>query len=123
MDFFPECRPRQPKASVYHHGQGIWYAKLFCGSCGKEGGFVPESMLSANFAFYLCDPCSEKLGDLEGHYKIADEIFWQKVKEAQLEEDGRDLTAQEVVEALKDNTHYMAKLATERDSYLKRSRT
>jgi hypothetical protein len=41
-------------------------------------------------------------------------IFWQRVKEAQLEKYGRVLTEPEVVEALKDDSSILSKLAKDR---------
>lgn len=100
---------------------------IFCANCGADGGYVPELPENCNFAFYICRKC-EGNGELQtmlegtGHFCEPDTIFWEKLKQAQLEEDGRELEGWEVAEALKDSTHYISKLATERDSYLQRSR-
>ena len=121
MELLPESRLRNPKGSKRF--MGLNWVPLYCANCGVEGGYVPEDSLSCNYSHYECLPCAEKLGELVGHYKVPDEVFWEKVKQAQLEEDGRELTEQEVIEALKDSTHYLTKLTTERESYLKASRT
>ena len=73
---------------------------------------VPEE--HCQFAFYLCDPCAERLGPITNTYMEPDVVFWQKVKEAQLEKYGRELTAPEIVEALKDENHILSKLAKDR---------
>lgn len=89
---------------------------IFCANCGADGGAVPEE--SSDFAFYLCDErannCAAKWAPLTNTYMIPDEVFWKKVKEAQIEKYGRELEAFEIVEALKDDTHILSKLAKER---------
>lgn len=86
---------------------------LFCASCGKAGGgSVPEE--NCDFAFYLCDPCALKMGPIENTYAVPDEVFFAKVRAAQIEEFGRELTPPEMVEALKDGGHILSKLASEK---------
>jgi hypothetical protein len=87
------------------------WTPIFCANCGKEGGYVPEENMT--FAFYLCDACAEKWAPLTGTLAVPDEVFWQKVKEAQAEEYGRLLTATEIAEQLKDGDSMLAKLARE----------
>lgn len=67
-----------------------------------------------NFAFYLCEPCAEKWSPLADYAIAPDELFWQKVRDAQLENFGRELTESEMAEALKDDTHILTKLAKDR---------
>jgi hypothetical protein len=43
-----------------------------------------------------------------------DEAFWRKVQAAQIDEFGRELTEQELVEALKDDSHVITKLSKDR---------
>lgn len=91
---------------------GVPWVPIFCANCGADGGWVPEA--SANFAFYLCVPCAEKWAPLAATMLVPDEVFWASVKDAQLEHDGRELATTEVVESLKDGSHYLAKLAKDR---------
>ena len=67
-----------------------------------------------NFAFYLCEPCAEKWSPLADTALSPDEAFWKKVHEAQIEAFGRDLTPEEIVEALEDDSHILTKLCKDR---------
>ena len=73
-----------------------------------------DTYLPKQFAFYLCNSCAERYGNLTTMYMEPDAMFWEKVKQAQLEEFGRELTEPEIVEALKDNTHVLSQLEKER---------
>lgn len=120
-NILPDSRLRIPK-NVVRGKWGLNWAPIFCASCGKDGGLVPEDHLNCNFVCYLCDPCAEKMGDFTGLYVEPDAVFWEKVKQAQLEKEKRELTGAEVAEALKDSTHYLSKLVKDRDLYLKKAR-
>ena len=85
------------------------WVPIFCANCGAAGGYVPEE--NCTFAFYLCNACAEKWSPLAGTMAVPDEVFWQKVKEAQIEKYGRELTAPEVEAALKDGDSILARLA------------
>ena len=111
-EIFPDSRARQAKGVKWHNGMN--WVPIFCANCGKDKGFVPEDALSCNYAFALCDPCAEKLGPLTNTYMMPDHVFWAKVKQAQIEKYGRELTGPEVAEALKDDNHILAKLAKDR---------
>lgn len=67
-----------------------------------------------NFAFYLCVPCAEKWQPLVDTAVCPDEMFWRKIHDAQMEAFGRDLTEQEIIEALKDDEHILTKLCKDR---------
>ena len=96
------------------------FAPLYCGCCGKDSGtFVQLDDLGPNFAFYQCQACLDKYGSIDGTYAIPDEVFWQRVKEAQLEKYGRELTPAEITEALKDEHHPLSLLAKDRKSFHK----
>jgi hypothetical protein len=88
------------------------WAPIFCANCGAPGGYVPEENMT--FAFYLCNSCGEKWAPLVGTMAVPDEVFWQKVKEAQMEKYGRLLTAEEIVRALEDGESVISKLARSR---------
>lgn len=103
---------------------GMRRVPLFCANCGvSSGSYVLESAWDAvrNFASYLCDEhvpggknCAAKWSPLLGVGMTPDEVFWEKVKHAQLEAFGRELQPEEIVEALKDENHVLSKLAKER---------
>lgn len=118
-DVLPNSRMRNPKSEVqgYFPNFGrINYVQIFCANCGADGGYVPVD--SCDFAFYLCDAqqnnCAAKWQPLANTCLIPDEVFWRKVKLAQFEHFGRELTAAEIIEALKDENHILSKLAKER---------
>ena len=79
---------------------GTNYTPIFCANCGKPGGGVSDEHIT--FAFWLCDYCFEAWGPIAGTYAVPDEVFWEKIKFAQMEKYGRILTAEEIaVEASK----------------------
>ena len=111
LNALPTSLLKTPKNSQRH--RGLNWVELYCANCHKGSGtFVPEKY--CDFAFYLCEPCAETLGPIMGTYAEPDVLFWQRVNAAQMEEFGRILTADEQVEALKDENHILAKLARER---------
>jgi hypothetical protein len=109
-NILPDSRLKSPKSPYAHIG--LNWVQIYCANCGKEGGFVPEE--NCNFAFYICDPCAEKLGPLTGCYMEPDAVFWKKVNDAMIEKYGRVLEVPEIIEALKDENHMLSKLARER---------
>lgn len=118
IDILPNSLPRQKKVDVNLSCKGMNWLYLFCASCGADGGRVLETDVPEQFAFYLCNPCAVKYGPLANTYMEPDSVFWQKVKEAQLEREKRQLQAHEIVEALKDDNHYLSKLAKDRNTFL-----
>lgn len=111
-NILPDCRMKNPKRVIRHFWFG-WMVEVYCGNCGKPLPLlVPEK--NCNFVFWLCDPCYETHGTIAGMYVEPDVVFWEKVKQAQLEEFGRELSGPEIVEALKDENHILAKLARDR---------
>lgn len=91
---------------------GAFWVPIFCASCHVSGGHVPEE--NVNFAFYLCDPCAERYGDIDGMYMQPDAVFFARVQEAQMEKYGRALTADETVVALDDPNSLESRLAHQR---------
>lgn len=74
--------------------------------------------LPSNYAFYLCDErknnCVEKYGHLAGTYMIPDEVFFEKVQEAQLESYGHILSLEELITELDDKSSTMSLLEKEK---------
>lgn len=91
---------------------GIWHERIFCAQCGADGGLVPVENMT--FAFYLCNPCHEAMGDIPETYAMPDEVFWQKVRDAQVEQFGRVLTPEELAKELDDGDSLLSKLAREK---------
>lgn len=85
---------------------------IFCANCGVKYGMVPDRMIT--FTFALCQPCADSgHGDLAHLYQEPDVVFWERVANAQLEEHGRLLDANELAIQLDDSTTTLAKLAGE----------
>ena len=85
---------------------------LYCANCHKDAGWVvPEE--NCTFAFYLCDPCGEKWGTQYGTLLMPDELFWEKVKQEQLEKYGRFLTQREIATAEASPTNSLGRLIRE----------
>lgn len=76
---------------------------------------VPEN--ECDFAFYLCESCAEKYGQLDGVEMIPDEVWFARIRDAQLEEHGRELSVPELVRELDDLDSPMSKLARDRAAF------
>jgi hypothetical protein len=110
-DILPDCRSREARNIVFRHG--VAYQPIYCANCGKDAGFVPAE--TSTFAFYLCDaPCAEQWGPLAGTMVEPDTVFWAKLKAAQLEHYGRELTEQEILAELNNESSIIATLAKEK---------
>jgi hypothetical protein len=107
----PDSRLKSPKSRKMH--MGISWVPVFCANCGAPGGYVPEE--NCNFAFYLCDDrCAPMWAELAGTMVEPDAVFWEKVRQAQIEKFGRVLDVPQIVEALKDPQHPLTKLCKDR---------
>lgn len=109
-DILPDSRLKRPVNTVMRHG--ILWMPIFCANCGADGGLVPEE--NCTFAFYQCDPCNLKYPTIPGTHVEPDSVFWEKVKQAQLEKYGRELSPNEIIEALKDENNILSKLAKDK---------
>jgi hypothetical protein len=107
-DILPDSRTRSGAGSIPSKLGNL--IPIYCANCGDFYGHVPEKMIT--FAFALCNDC-EKLGDIAHMYKEPDAVFWARVEEAQREEHGRVLSAQELLVQLDDPTTTLAKLKEE----------
>jgi hypothetical protein len=100
----------RPQGSVRR--AGLCWVPIYCANCGKLGGHVPEE--TTTFAFFLCpSPCAERWGNLAHTYLMPDEVFWAKVNAEQLDRYARLLGPAELLQALEDDAHPLAKLAKE----------
>lgn len=111
----PVVRSRT-KMGVDVRGNSIPYTLTYCANCSKEGVWVPEASVNGpgGFAFYLCSPCGDKWTDVVGLSLVPDEVFWERVKQEMLAREGRILTAEEVVEAMRAPDHYLQVMARDR---------
>lgn len=116
-NLLPNCLTRTYKVDNNLSRPGAVWLYLYCANCGCDGGRVMETDLPENFAFYLCDErqnnCIAKWGHLLGTFAVPDEIFFEKVRQAQIERYGRILTADEVAIELSDESSVMSKLKRE----------
>ncbi len=111
-DVLPDCTLQRTQRTVTRITIcGAPAKRIFCGNCHVPGGFVAES---ASFAFWLCRDCEGKWAPLAGTYTTSDEQFWETVKQEQLAQHGRELTAAEVIEELKDDGSTISKLIKDR---------
>jgi len=106
----PDSRARNG-ATILMGAGGVW-VPVFCANCGKDGGMVPEQNMT--FAFWLCAPCAETHGAIAGMLMLPDEVFWERVKQEQLEAHGRFLTEQELVAVVEADASPLATLINER---------
>lgn len=96
---------------------GVAHEPVFCFECGKLGAWVPQENM--DFAAYVCPTCAEKpeVQRVFGSCMMPDEMFWNKVRDAQLEKYGRWLTPQEMAQELANDgtSNEMKKLKREAD--------
>lgn len=109
-EILPDSRAKVTRASEFR-GDG-WWVPIFCGNCGCDGGRVPESNMT--FVFWMCHPCFEKYGELTTMMVMPDEIFWETVKQEQLEQYGRFLTQEELETVMQEDSSPLAKLIKNR---------
>lgn len=118
----PSSLTRSPKVDPTMSAFGREWLYLYCASCGKDGGRVLKTDVpnKEEFAFYLCDPCGAKYGNIQGTYAVPDEVFFEKVKQAALERklQPQDLTEQTIVILLDDPESWLSKLAKDRNTFL-----
>lgn len=67
---------------------------IFCANCGKAYGFVPKE--NTAFVCWMCRPCYERLGVVQGTYATPDEEFCKNVENEMLDRFGRALTDAEL---------------------------
>lgn len=91
---------------------GAYWQPIFCASCGDPGGQVPEE--NCTFAFWLCNECFAKYGELTNMYVMPDEVFFEEVRQAQLAKYGRALSADETRASLADPESLESRLARDR---------
>ncbi len=116
----PNSLPKDKKVDLNLSCNGQEWLYIYCASCGVDGGRVLKTDVPnrEEFAFYLCEPCAQKYGNIAGMWAEPDALFWQKVKEAQLEHHHRELTATEILKELDDPHSYLNQLVRDRNTFL-----
>jgi hypothetical protein len=109
VQLLPDTRLKIP-TKVQRHKDQNW-VPIFCANCGKDGGWVPDN---STFAFYICTPCAAKCGNIDGTYMVPDEVFFDKLRNVQIEEFGRELSVYEMTEAIKNENNVLSKLVSEK---------
>lgn len=89
----PNCLGKTPRQ--HHSMQGYWI--VFCANCGVEVFYAQITELPAEYAFSLCNDCVEKYGEPAGFIKTPDDVFWDKCRNAMLEDYGKILTNDEIL--------------------------
>ena len=115
-DLFPTSISRERRDVIFGYhpfaSGKIAYLPTFCANCGERGPRVPEVMIASGGDFtYFCEPCGEKYSSETGRMKVADELYFEKVSEAQLEAYGRPLEVHEILDQLTDPNSLMSKMA------------
>lgn len=110
MDILPDCRAKNSK--TINRGVLSNWTPIYCANCGADGGLVPEENMT--FAFYLCNKCAETHGQIANTYIMPDEVFWEKLKQEQLEVYGRYITDEEMARELENESSIFSKLLKER---------
>jgi len=72
-----------------------------------------DTFLPAQYAFYLCNECAEKHGEVAGCTATPDDVFRTKVQQAMIEKYGHLLTEFEVLRELEDSHSIISKLERE----------
>lgn len=105
----PDSRARESRGVIRSPLGNL--VQIFCANCGTPWGMVPEEHIT--FAFAMCEPCAEKYGDDAHFYKEPDAVFWERLKNAQLEEHGGILSPEALAIQLADPSSAISKLAAE----------
>ena len=108
-ELLPDCRARETKNRIYSP-IGNW-VPVFCANCGRDGGSCPEENMT--FMFYLCGKCAETYGQIAGTMMMPDEIFFEKLKQEQMESYGHYLTQSEFAAVVAADSSPLANLLKE----------
>ena len=101
----PSSIPRVTRGEVLR--KGLLWVQTYCCNCACEGPMA----VKGSFAHWMCVPCHEKYGAAADGLFVADEVYFERVKQAQLEQFGRELTHVEILQQLDDPDSQLSKLA------------
>ena len=89
----------------------VAHVPFFCANCGfTDGRLVTED---STFIAWLCPKCEVHWAPLLGTMAVPDEVFFARMKEAQIEKYGRVLSFDELAAAVSDDSNILSKLARE----------
>ena len=108
-NILPDCRMKD-RRQFSQTMLGI-SVPVFCANCGVHGGEAPAD---STFLFYLCTKCAETYGQIAGTMLMPDEVFFEKVKQEQLEAHRRFLTEAELITIVEADASPLATLLKER---------
>lgn len=106
MDILPDSRAKETKNRLFT-ASGVW-VPVFCANCGADGGRCPEENMT--FIFYMCQKCADTYGPITGHMMMPDEVFFEKIRDEQMEAHGRFLSEQELVMCVLEDASPLATL-------------
>jgi hypothetical protein len=109
QDILPDSRAKNTKERIFT-ANGVWIP-IFCANCGVHGGSCPEENMT--HVFYICNKCFKTYGEIAGTMAVPDAVFFEKVKQEQLEAHGRFLTHEELAGVVEEGTTPLAKLLKE----------
>ena len=119
LDILPDTRARVARQVIRRTdswGNVYNAVPVFCANCGHSAGDVPED--NCTFAFFLCgeeaNNCAARWGGQAHFYTEPDTIFWERVKNEQMERHERLLSPVELLAALDDPSNPITKLLKER---------
>jgi hypothetical protein len=111
-DLLPNSLGRLPRQDYFIPFPGRWFV-MFCANCGVDGPRCRDTELPAQYAFYLCNDCADKYGEVAGCTATPDDVFMSKVSTAMIEEYGHPLTEREIIIELGDPNSVITKLENE----------
>jgi NAD-dependent SIR2 family protein deacetylase len=108
-DILPDSRARETKGRIFT-ANGTW-VPVYCANCGRNGGSCPEENMT--FAFYLCNACVKTYGEVAGTMMVPDQVFYDKVRDEQMEAFGRPLAHHELLCTIEQDSSPLATLLKE----------
>jgi hypothetical protein len=108
QDVLPDSRAKDTKARIFTP-TGTWIP-VFCANCGVHGGSCPEE---STFLFYLCNACFKTYGEIAGTMAVPDKEFYDKIVQEQDETYGRQLSHNELLQVVQEDSTRLATLLKE----------
>lgn len=105
-EVLPDSRTKEAKDLVWGmFGAMQW---IYCVYCGTKGGLVPVENITT--VSWICNACFPIHGQDTLLMVTSDEVFYEKVKQEQLEKFGRFLTEPELVSVVEADASPLATL-------------
>lgn len=106
MDVLPDSRARDSRGAIMTP-MG-YMVPIFCANCGVKGGLTFEENMT--FLFWQCNPCFAKYGQLTNTMVMPDEVYWQKLRDEQMERYHRLLSNEELLSIVEADATPLATL-------------